>query len=89
MNPSPPAIAAIIDSRCVIVNRGRRENLKIKTIYQISETHPLALLEVFQVAEKFALCRPIWVDPRCPVIKKGLRIKEFVLGVGNGQTEPD
>lgn len=85
MNQSSPAIAAIIDPRCVAINRGKRENLRLGTVYQIGEEHPVALLEVFQVAEKFALCRPIWVDPRCPMIEKGLKIKKFRLR--NGKVE--
>lgn len=71
-------IAAFLDARTVVISRGKREGVELGDCYVILNNDVggdwVASLRVFEVKEKMALAKSIWVLPGGPTLSIGWNV---------------
>jgi len=62
----------------VIISRGSREGVEKGSLYFVLSNDDMgeevALLKVFNVKEKMAQAKPLWVSAGCPILKRGWKV---------------
>lgn len=71
-------IALFLNEHEVVIAQGMREGVEPGSIYCIRQNDQsggiVALLKVYEVREKLALARPLWVSEKCVWVKRGWHV---------------